>query len=51
MDPGTSGGNAVAALMKVFQHAFIRGEFEMAGIVGIFEAEDGHGFDVKVDWV
>ena len=39
------------ALKKVFQHAFTQGEFEMAGIVDISEAEHGQGFDVKVDWV
>ena len=40
-----------ATLKEVLQHAFIQGEFEMAGIVNISEAEDGQGFDVKVDWV
>ena len=40
-----------AALKEAFQHAFTQGEFEMAGIVDISEAEDGQGFDVKVDWV
>ena len=34
-----------------FQNAFTKGEFEMLGIVDTSEAEDGHGFDVKVDWV
>ena len=38
-----------ATLKEVFQHAFTQGEFEMAGIVDISEAEDGQGFDVKVD--
>ena len=40
-----------AALKKVVQHAFTQGEFEMAGIVNISEAEYRQGFDVKVDWV
>ena len=40
-----------AAVKEVFQHAFTHGEFEMAGIVDISEAEDGQGFDVEVDWV
>ena len=40
-----------AALREVFQHAFTQGEVEMAGIVDISKAEDGQGFDVKVDWV
>ena len=39
------------ALKEVFQHAFTQGESEVAGIVDISEAENGHGFDVKVDWV
>ena len=38
-----------AALKEVFQHAFTQGEFEMAGTVDILEAEEGQGFDVKVD--
>ena len=38
-------------LMEVFQHAFKQGEFEMAGIVDISEAEKGQSFDIKVDWV
>ena len=33
-----------AALKEVFQYAFSQGEFEMAGIVDISEAEDGQGF-------
>ena len=40
-----------AALMEVFRHASKQGEFEITGIVDISEADDGHGFDVKVDWV
>ena len=40
-----------AALKEVIQHAFSQGESEMAGIVDILEAEDGQGFDVKMDWV
>ena len=40
-----------AAVKEVFQHALTQGEFEMAGIVDISEAEDGQGFDVKVDLV
>ena len=40
-----------AAVKEVFQHAFTKDEFEMAGIVDISEAEDGQGFHVKVDWV
>ena len=39
-----------AALKELFHHAFKQGEFEMAGIVGISEAE-GQDFDVKVKWV
>ena len=39
------------ALREVFQHIFTQGEFEMTGIVDISEAEEGQGFDVKVDWV
>ena len=27
---------------EVFKHAFTQGEFEMAGMVGILEAEEGH---------
>ena len=30
-----------AALNEMFQHAFTQGEFEMAGIVDISDAEDG----------
>ena len=40
-----------AALKEVFLQALTHGEFEMVGIVDISEAEDGQGFDVKVDWV
>ena len=40
-----------ASLKEVFQHAFTRGEFEMAVIADISKAKDGQGFDVKVDWV
>ena len=40
-----------AAIKEVFQHAFTQGEFEMAGIVDILEAEEGQGFDAEVDWV
>ena len=39
------------ALKEVFQHAFTESEFETAEIVDISEAEDGQGFNVKVDWV
>ena len=39
-----------AALKEVLQHAFTQDEFEMAGIVDSLEAEDGQGFDVKVNW-
>ena len=35
----------------MFQHAFRQGEFEMAGIVDVSKAEEGHGFDVKMNWV
>ena len=38
-----------AAVKEVFQYAFTQSEFEMAEIVDISEAEDGQGFDVKVD--
>ena len=41
----------MAALKELFQHAFTQGKFEMAGIVDISEAEEGQGFDVKIDWV
>ena len=41
----------MAALKVIFQNAFTQGEFKMAGIADISEAEDGQGFDVKVDWV
>ena len=30
---------------------FKQGEFEMAAIVDMSEAEDGPGFDVEVEWV
>ena len=40
-----------AASKEVFQNAFTQGEFKMAGIVDISEAEEGQRFDVKVDWV
>ena len=40
-----------AALKEVFQQAFTQGEFVMARIVDISEAEEGQGFYVKVDWV
>ena len=40
-----------AALKGVLQHTLAQSEFEMAEIVDILEAEDGQGFDVKVDWV
>ena len=40
-----------AALKEVFQHDFTQDEFEMFGIVDFSKAEDGQGFDVKVDWV
>ena len=35
----------------MFQHTFTPGEFEIVGIVDISEAENGQGFDVKVDCV
>ena len=38
-----------AASKEMFEHAFTQGEFKMTGIVNISEAEDGQGFDVKVD--
>ena len=41
----------MAVLKEVFQHGFTQVEFKMAGIVDISEAEDGQGFDVKVNWV
>ena len=40
-----------AALKGVFQHVFTQGEFEMARIVDISEAEEVQGLDVKDDWV
>ena len=39
------------ALKEMFQHAFTQDEFVMARIVNISQAEDGQGFDIKVDWV
>ena len=39
------------AVKEVFQHAFTQGEFEMAEIVDISEAEEEQDFDVKMDWV
>eukprot|EP00752_Nemacystus_decipiens_P002231 g2116.t1 len=40
-----------AELKDVFQHSFTQGEFEMAAIVDMSEAEEGPGFDVEVEWV
>ena len=40
-----------AELKDVFQHAFTQGEFEMAAIVDMSEAEEGPGLDVEVEWV
>ena len=40
-----------AELKKVFQHAFTQGEFEMAAIVDMANAENGSGFEVDVEWV
>ena len=40
-----------AELKDVFQHAFTQGEFEMAAIVDMSEAEEGPGYDVEVEWV
>ena len=33
------------------QHPFTQCQFEMAGIVDISEAENGQGFDVKMNWI
>ena len=41
----------MTAALKLFQHAFTQGEFEMVEIGDISEAEDGQGFDAKVHWV
>ena len=35
----------------IFQHAFMQGEFEMAAIVDMANAENGSGFEVEVEWV
>ena len=40
-----------ASLEEVLQHAFSQGEFEMAGIVDVSEAEEGQGFEINIDWV
>ena len=40
-----------AELKDVFQHAFTQGEFEMAAIVDMSEAEGGPGYEVEVEWV
>ena len=40
-----------ADLKDVFQHAFTQGEFEMAAIVDLAEAEDDPGYVVEVEWV
>ena len=40
-----------AELREVFQHAFMQGEFEMAAIVDMANAENGSGFEVEVEWV
>ena len=40
-----------AELKEVFQHAFTQGEFDMAAIVDMLNAENGSGFEVEVAWV
>ena len=40
-----------AASKEVLQNAYTQGEFEMAGIVDISEAEEGQRFEVKVGLV
>ena len=42
--------NITADIKDVFQHAFNQGQFEMAGIVRVAEAED-RSLIVLVDWV
>ena len=39
-----------AEVKEVFQHAFTQGEFEMAAIVVMANAEDGSGYEVEVEW-
>ena len=42
--------NVTADVKDVFQHAFNQGQFQMAGIVRVAEAED-RSLIVLVDWV
>ena len=39
-----------AELKDIFQHAFTQGEFEMAAIVDMVNAENGSGFEAEVEW-
>ena len=39
-----------AELKEVFQHAFTKGEFEMAASVDLSIVEDGSGFELEVEW-
>ena len=41
----------IAELKEVLQHAFTQGEFEMAVIVEMANAENRSGFEVEVEWV
>ena len=38
-----------AELKEVCQHAFTQGEFEMAAIVDMVNAENGSGFEAEVE--
>ena len=38
-----------AEVKEVFQHAFTQGEFEMAAIVDMVNAENGSGFEAEVE--
>ena len=40
-----------AELKEVFRHALTQGEFEMAAIVDMANAENGSGFEVEEEWV
>ena len=42
--------NVTADVKNVFQHAFIQGQFQMAGVVRLAEADDC-SLIVLVDWV
>ena len=43
--------DVTAELKDFFQHAFTQGEFEMAAIVDLAEAESGPDYEVEVEWV